>query len=476
MSAHQDEPRLHRQERLTRTSRGRHSDKVGHGVGEIGSRWTALALVAGAVVAGIAVRAFVFHQFSPKSLWGDEADYLRNAVRLAGGGGLDGIYRPPGYIFFLAGMAKLYSPPLDAARWGQIVLGAVSTVLLFLVARRAVGTRTAVLAAWIFALYPTFIGFSLLIFVETLYACLLLAATLALLQAWEKRSLGSTVLAGSLLGASALAKSLSLPLALVFAGCWFLHERPRSAALRAALFIASVALVILPYAWRNHARYGGWVLVDTSISRTLWHANHIHYRPGFDWGISSLDEHYDGSKPPGAGPDPVKEHQELLRRELGFVLQHPGLIAARIPAKMGAFWNPTTFVQRTLARDAVPNLPRESLGALLVSIFISSYYAAVLFLGIIGLLGAKRSRLLTGFLAMLAMFTLVHCVMVCQSRYRLPLMPFFSIFAAQTLMSRSGWPRPGSWRMWTVVALVGAALVLWWPYLPYVLLQRLEAW
>jgi hypothetical protein len=172
----------------------------------------------------------------------------------------------------------------------------------------------------------------------------------------------------------------------------------------------------------------------------------------------------------------VKEHQELLRRELGFVLKHPGLIAARIPEKMGAFWNPTSFVQRTLARAAVPNLPRESVGALLVSIFISSYYAAVLFLGIIGLLHARRSPLRTCFLAMLATFTLVHCVMVCQSRYRLPLMPFFAIFAAQTLLNPSGRPTLGSWRMWTAVVLAGAASILWWPYLPYVLMQRLEAW
>ena len=435
-----------------------------------------MALVAAAVVAGVAIRAFVLWQFPPASLWGDEADYLGRGVRLARGGALEGIDRAPGYVFFLAAMAKLSSVPLDAARWGQVLLGAISTVLVFFVARSAFGAKAAAAAAWIFALYPTLIGFSQLIFLETLYICVLLAATLALLHAWETRSVGLTVLAGLLLGASALVKSLSLILVLAFAGCWLLRERPRSAALRTALFVASFALVILPYAWRNHVRYGGWVLVDTSVSRTLWHANRIDYRPGFDWGIASSDRHYDGSELPGAGPDPVKEHQELLRRELGFVLEHPGLIVARIPEKVGAFWNPTSFVQRTLARDAVPNLPRESVGALVASIFISSYYAAVLFLGIIGLLEARRSPLRTCFLVMLATFTLVHCLMVCQSRYRLPLMPFFAIFAAQTLLNRSSRLTLGSWRMWTAVALVGAMLILWWPYLPYVLMQRFEAW
>jgi len=428
------------------------------------------------VVAGVVIRALVLSEFAPARLWGDEADYLARGVRLARGGPLEGIDRAPGYVFFLAAMANLSRVPLDAARWGQIVLGAVSTVLVFFIARPAVGVRSAVAAAWIFALYPTLVGFSQLLFLETLYICLLLAATLALLHAWETRSLGSSALAGLLLGASALVKSLSLLLVLAFAGCWLIRERPRSAAPRAALFVASFALVILPYAWRNHLEYGGWVLIDTSASRTLWHANHIHYRPGFDWGIASLDEHSDGSELPGAGPDPAKEHQELLRRELGFVLEHPGLIIARIPEKIGAFWNPTSFVQRTLARDAVPNLPRESFGALVVSIFITSYYAAVLFLGIVGLLEARGSPLRTCFLAMLATFTLVHCVMVCQSRYRLPLMPFFAIFAAQTLLHRSGRLTASSWRTWTAVAVVAALLVLWWPYLPYVLMQRLEAW
>jgi hypothetical protein len=143
---------------------------------------------------------------------------------------------------------------------------------------------------------------------------------------------------------------------------------------------------------------------------------------------------------------------------------------------MGAFWNPTTFVQRTIARGAVPNLPRESAAALVASLLITSGYAAVFFLGIFGLLDARRSPLRTCFLSMLGAFLLVHAFMVCQSRYRLPLMPFFAIFAAQVLLNRSGRLAPGSWRMWTGVAVVAAMLVLWWPYLPYVLMQRFEAW
>jgi 4-amino-4-deoxy-L-arabinose transferase-like glycosyltransferase len=466
MSANQNAPRPHRQDQ--RTSRSPNWNT--------GSHWSDAALVAAAVVVGIAIRALVLSHYTPSSLLGDEADYLARGVRLARGGELEGIDRAPGYIFFIAAMAKWSSVPIDAVRWGQIALGALSTVLLFFVARTTFGTRSATAAAWIFALCPTFVGFSQLFYLETLYTCVLLAATLALLRAWETRSVGSTVLSGLLLGASALVKSISLPLALVFAGCWFLRERPRPAALRSLLFVAAVALVIFPYAWRNHARYGGWVLIDTSVSRTLWHANHIWYRPGFDWGIASLEGHYDGSEIPRDGANPARSHQELLRRELGFALTHPGLVLARIPEKIGAFWNPTSFVQRTLARDDVPKLPRESVGALLASIVISSYYAAVLFLGIIGLLRARRSPLRTCFLAMLGSFVFIHLFMVCQSRYRLALMPFFMIFAADAVLHRRDRPRLGSWRTWTAVALVGAMLVLWWPYLPYVLMQRLEAW
>ena len=66
--------------------------------------------------------------------------------------------------------------------------------------------------------------------------------------------------------------------------------------------------------------------------------------------------------------------------------------------------------------------------------------------------------------------------MVCQSRYRLPLMPFFVVFAAQTLVNPNDRLTLGSWRTWIAAALVGAMAVLWWPYLPYVLMKRLEAW
>jgi len=158
MLANQDAPRTKRRERLSLTSPNRMA----------GSQWTTVALVAAPVVVGAAIRAVVLSQFPSASLWGDEADYLARGVRLARSGVLEGIDRAPGYVFFLAAMAKLSSVPLDAARWGQIVLGAISTVLLFFVARPAVGAKSAVVAAWIFALYPTLIGFSQLLFLETL--------------------------------------------------------------------------------------------------------------------------------------------------------------------------------------------------------------------------------------------------------------------------------------------------------------------
>ena len=52
-----------------------------------------------------------------------------------------------------------------------------------------IGRPSAIAAAWLFALYPTFIGFSQLLFLETLYICVLLAATLAVKLLLPKMSL-----------------------------------------------------------------------------------------------------------------------------------------------------------------------------------------------------------------------------------------------------------------------------------------------
>jgi hypothetical protein len=230
---------------------------------------------------------------------------------------------------------------------------------------------------------------------------------------------------------------------------------------------------------RNHDRYGGWILIDTSAARTLWHANHIYYRPGYDWAIGRLDAHYDGAPIPDArstAEDPVGSYRELLSSELAYIARNPVLTLKRLPEKIGAFWNPTTFIQRALARNLVPRVPGQSTTALVASLVITGAYAALLVLGIFGLFHASRSPLRSYFLLLLATFTVVHSVLVCLSRYRLPLLPFLAVFAAYALLNPKECFRMRSPRTWAAVVVLALLAVLWWPYAPFVLMQKLHAW
>ena len=438
---------------------------------------TAFACMLLVVALGLALRAYVLNAFTPNEIWGDEGDYIARGMELARSGRLEGTARPPGYIFFLSLVVKLSAAPATALRWAQIGLNLVSVVLLYFVARQAVGRRTATLAAALFALYPTFVGYTLLVYSETLYVCLFLAGTLATLRAWSTRAFLTTTLAGVLLGLSALVKPVAAPVTVLLAAGFFVARTGlRGAALRALVLLAAFGATVLPYAWRNYAHYDTAVLVDDSAARTLWHANHIEYRPGFDWSIVDFKKHWDGAKDPTRGVELRRPYAEVLREELAFVASHPGTILRRVPEKIAALWNPTTFPQRTMAFDHVRALPRGSGVALAVSLAISAYYAAVLFLGTLGAFGARSSSVRTYFLLVLAVSLLIHCFMVSMSRYRLPLMPFFAVFAADVLLHWRQRVRWRSWRTRGACVVIGALLLSWWPYLPYVLLEKVRPW
>lgn len=433
--------------------------------------WIILALAA-----GIAIRLYACLNHAPMSLHGDEAAYYDLGVKLANSGSFHGIARAPGYVFFIGVIAKTINDHHLTVRIAQIALFIPSALLLYFLARSFVGRRGARLTVWLFSLYPTFVAYSVLLFAESLHVCLFLGAALAMVRLWENHFIYAAIVAGVLLGAAALVKSFTLLLVPLFALWCFFREKPRPAALKAVVLVFSFALTIFPYALRNHLKYGGWVLIDTSAARTLWHANHLNYKPGFDWGVSVSRRHNDGTKMTVEGKGPVQQYYTLLHQELAFVIKNPGLIIKRVPEKIGAFWNPTSFLQRVLAFDLIPGAPRESAQAVALSILTTLSYALVLFAGIFGLMHISPSTLKTYFLLTLCVLFIVHGVMVAQSRYRLVLMPFFMIFASYLFLNPQLLISFTSWRTWAAYCLTAGLLVMWWPYLPFVLLEQVHPW
>jgi 4-amino-4-deoxy-L-arabinose transferase-like glycosyltransferase len=276
--------------------------------------------VAVAMGVGLLVRLlFAFGYWVDKPLTHDEQEYLHLAQNMADGHGLtydpprgsmdvERFGRAPLYPVVLSFVARLVSPTylVTATRILQSIFGALSILLIALIARQAAGAGAGTIAGWIAALYPPLVWLPAYVLSESLYLPLALANVLLLGRIVTGTSSPSWLLAacGVVGGLAALTRPVHL-IFLLLAGVWLLLRWQ----VRWAMLIAVGALVVTaPWTVRNYQQYGRFVLIASEGGITFWTGNHP-LSPG------------EGDM--AANPE-IKRDNQRLRAE------HPGLTAEEL--------------------------------------------------------------------------------------------------------------------------------------------------
>ncbi len=338
------------------------------------------------------------------------------------------------------------------ARLIQALLGAALAPLTYLLGRRFFPDRprVAAIAGWIIAFYPMLLIYPLSLATENLFFVLVLVSAIVLLKAMDPaRNPAETgaqkdgpprtfllkvwkdgwlarwfILAGVLFGLTALTRSVALGMAgLAFLWIWIVLHRWKAA----LLFIASLALVTIPWMVRN-------TIVDhrlTGIESALGYDLYVGYHPDgsgtFQYPISvdllpMLD---DGQR-------------DVIGREkaLAFIEADPGRVPYLIARRAGFFFG---LERRALtyfySNDFLGFIPAP----ILLSIFIIFFlpFIAVSISGSIGVSLVKwRKETLLLILLILAYIT-PHLFIIAEDRFHLAMVPFFSILAA--LFWSGGW-------------------------------------
>jgi 4-amino-4-deoxy-L-arabinose transferase-like glycosyltransferase len=175
--------------------------------------------------------------------------------------------RGPGYPYLLGGTYALSGDSLAVGRLLGAALGALSVLLLYLIAKRVWGRRVGLLAAALAAVFPPLVLLSRDLVSETLFIPLELGAVLCVLN--FRRSGGAlrwAAAAGALCGLAALTRNTGLALILPIAlGAWTLRPRWRPTSLAApVVLLVCGAIVIAPWIVRDAAEFGRFVPVTTS--------------------------------------------------------------------------------------------------------------------------------------------------------------------------------------------------------------------
>ncbi len=273
----------------------------------------------------------------------DAAQHWAWAKRIVAGDlwghGVDDVFKPPCYPYFLALVALFGGCRLPVVWWCQYVLGAVSCVLTALVAARLLGRRVGLAAGVLSALYAPYVFFETQLLSPPLSICLNLLYLWLLLPGPPGPPVWRWLAAGAVLGLSAWVRpDILLPGGLV-ALVLLKHYPAAGCSLRAKWALGltvGVVSALLPVTLRN-ARLSGEFIPVASYGGINFYTGNSLAADGFS------------AVPVGL------RWERLIFRVPQDILAHP--------AQAGRFWRRQAWREMASAPGrTIKNLARKAVG------------------------------------------------------------------------------------------------------------------
>lgn len=408
---------------------------------------------------------------APRRLWGDEITYWAAAEQLRAGEQPDlFLLWPPLYAHLLAALVTLSGGTRLATQLFQIAALAGSALLLRSLGRALLpsaalpgGLHAGDLAAALLLLDPQVASYAIFLWPEAVYLALFLFAWWALVTRGERwRWLAA---AGVALGLALLTKSLLtafvpvllVPLALD--GPW-----PRRL-LRPALVAGAMALTVLPVQLSNRARYGEATIADSSAFNAWVGLNDRSRRNFVDEIVGDeLNPYLQSASTPAARAAIARRKSLRLIGERGLFT----VLRAQLSRQYFRLFDRDSFLVDQLPGGPIAARP-DGFGfagppAWLAAVLRGwgwAIYAAVLAAAALGIATApvENRRWLAVAVLFVAYNLALFLVLHVKTRYRMPLMPVFDLFAAGTAV---WWwrrqPRRGA-AAWSAGAALAALLL-----------------
>lgn len=335
--------------------------------------------------------------------------------------------RPPLLPVMLAVSYAIAGRSPIVARSLQVAMGTGLCALIFLIARRLYGERTALVAAGIAALHPYLIYYSGYVMAETPAALLLAWLTLLWLGWQDSTPARSFLFGGVVAGLASLTRSVFLGLPAV-AAAWSFSTLAgvRRAVLATALFTAGLAMVVLPWTVRNYLRLGIVVPVQAggawqAYEYARWYADPLFptFQPELlgERARAFRAQHRDLYRRFRQMPENQKD-AAALREAAAYFWSHPREYVRGAWRKLYWFWRPSDFA--IVAGKRVT----------LYGWFAAGVYLPLLALALPGWtsLPPARRRL---FLLMILYLTAMHSLVFHGApRFRFPIYPHLIVLAA----------------------------------------------
>ncbi len=400
--------------------------------------------IAAAALVGFALRlAFGLVYWTHQPLTRDEREYLSLARSLAAGRGyvydsevlrgpVEPFGRAPGYPVFLAltgGGRDVVSAVPTSVKVAQSVVGAMGVLLVAALAGRLAGPRAAIAGAAIAAVYPPLVWVSAYAYSEAVFwpFGLLVVWSIDRLTPNHARLPALAFASGACTGAGVLlraALTTFVPLAIL----WIAFRRGLRPAI---LFVLGLAVVITPWAVRNYAHHGRFVIVASDGGVTFWTGNNPLATGEGDMAANPRLKEANAALR-GRHPNLNEEQMEPVyyREALSWIRANPGAWLALEVKKLFYF--------------IVPIGPSYTLHSTRYLIASVASYGTLLVLALAGFLRLGTARASTpGLWLLFASAVAVALVFFPQERFRIPVIDPTLIVCAAALWKNGTEARVG---------------------------------
>lgn len=330
-----------------------------------------------------------------------------------------GMYRPPLYGLFLAGIYGMFGHAPAIARIAQAILGTLTCWIIYLIGCKMGrgDARVGLMAAGLFAIYPLFAFFPAVLMAETLLVFSTTASFACYLRFSQQSTPMRAMAFGAAVGVSALCKPVLLPwlLPVLAAWAWRAHLSRTQRAARIAVIIGSVIAVIAPWTVRNYALSGEIVPISANLGINLLVGAHPQGRGYYDNQIDYLARYRALADTSHA----AVADRKVAGIVLGWIADDPLPYLRSSIDKLFHFWCPWVPGESPL-RNAVAAL---SCGPVLV-------------LGLVGAYCQRRTPEGMGIVLLAICMSALHMVFFAHTRFRLPIDAILCAPAAWVLVQR----------------------------------------
>lgn len=375
------------------------------------------------VVIAVALRLAAVAVHVGQPLAGDEHDYDRIAWNIASGNGYqNGVgqhahftaQRGPTYVLILAGVYRVVGHNPSVPRVLQALVDCLGCVLSFLIARLLFRlTNTALISAFMYAVYPPFILSTPLLITETFVILSLMCSIycfLAFQDSGKRSMLYASAVTGGLV---ALSKPVLFLLPFILSGAsWREWDRKKWAGVLVTQLVV-FGLIATPWVIRNQLTFNAFIPGTSNGGFTFWGAS----GPADGRVVGGMELPYTPKYAITAvqGMSEVQQDKWFYRDGIKVIKKHPGRYGALVAKKIVRLWF-------NLLHDDPPSKASQALAV---------FSFAAIILALVGIRRLQPPRLATLILAGLVLyFTIVHMVYFSVVRYALPVYAFMFCFSA----------------------------------------------